>query len=905
VSVTAQAATRHDFGLSAQSSVALTGRVTDGSGHGWPVYAKVTVRGRPGSAVYTDPATGHYEVDVPRGTDETVTITPVYPGYSSRVESVHVGSGDTIADYRLSVDATTCTAPGYAYRYDGLYQPFDGAVAPSGWTVQDGNGSGVTWRFDDADHRGNHTGGSGGFAIIDGEQSSVVKDTTLVSAPADLSQNAAPTLGFSTDLANFSDATASVDVSIDGGTSWQNVWQHDDNLRGPRVEQIPLPQAAKHGDVQVRFHYTGQFDQWWQVDDVWLGTRSCAPTSGGLVVGRVIDANTGSGQVDGTVAGPSGDATTVATPDDKRTGDGAYWLFAPSGRHPFTATSGRFFQPGQATVNVATNYTTRHDFRLAAGRLAFSTTKVSSTAVLGSSATRHVTITNTGSAPATVRLAEQPPVLPLSAAAEGASTSPAVTVAGDYSPLRTGARSAAAAATPSAVPDDAAWQPIPHYPLAIMDNAAAYSDGTIYSVGGVTPTGQVVADGYAYHPGTQTWTPIAPMPHARQRPALAFVGGVLVATGGWDQSGGTVASTDVYDPATNTWTAGRPVPRAYAGSGVAVLDGLMYVLGGCTVDCGTTDVFVYDPSTDRWTAGTPYPKPVAWQGCGGIAGKLVCAGGIAGISEFATTYSYDPASHHWAHAADLPMQLWGGAYAAVGGQLVISGGITPGTRGQVLTAQSFRYDPATDAWTPLADATYPVYRGGSACGFVKVGGSYGSFNPVANSEQLTGFDQCGGAADVPWVRESANRVTLRPGQSATVSIGLDAGAEGITQPGALSTTIVAVDDTPYDVPNLAATLTVTPPSTWGRIAGVVTGVNCDGTSSPLGGAVVQLDSSAQDVSVVTDSTGHYSYWLDRRDNPLTAIVAADPWRPQTRTVRVTPGKTTTSDFALQPVRACH
>jgi hypothetical protein len=905
VSVTAQAATRHDFALSAEPSATLSGRVTDGSGHGWPVYAKVTVRGRPGGAVYTDPATGHYEVDVPQDRDETVTITPVYPGYSSRVASVHVGNRDTIADYQLSVDTTTCTAPGYTYRYDGLYQPFDGAVAPSGWTAQDGNGSGVTWRFDDPDHRGNHTGGTGGFAIIDGEQNSVVKDTTLVSAPADLSQNAAPMLGFSTDLANFSGATASVDVSIDGGTSWQNVWQHDDNLRGARVEQIPLPQAAKHGDVRVRFHYTGQFDQWWQVDDVWLGTRSCAPTPGGLVVGRVIDANTGAGQVDGTVAGPSGDATTVATSDDKRMGDGAYWLFAPSGRHAFTATSGRFFQPGKATVDVATNYTTRHDFRLAAGRLAFSTTKVSSTAVLGSSLIRHVTITNTGSAPATVRLSEQPPVPPLSPAAESASTNPAVTVAGDYSPLRTGARSSATATAPNALPDDAAWQPIPHYPLAIMDNAAAYADGTIYSVGGATATGQVVADGYAYHPSTQTWTPIAPMPHARQKPAMAFVSGELVVTGGWDQTGGTVAQTDIYDPATNTWTTGRPVPHAYAAAGVAVLDGLMYVIGGCTDDCGSTDVFVYDPGTDRWTVGTPYPLPVAWQYCGGLAGRLLCAGGLFQISSYTAAYSYDPASGHWSHAADLPIQLWGGAYAAVGGQLVLSGGITPGQHAQVLTAQSFRYDPTGDTWTPLADATYPVFRGGSACGFFKVGGSFGNFNPVANSERLPGFDQCGGTADVPWVRESLNRATLRPGESVTVSIGLDAGAKGITQPGSLSTAIAVVDDTPYDVPDLTARLTVTPPKTWGRVTGVVTGVGCDGTSSPLDGAVVQIDSWAQHVSIITDPTGHYSYWLDRRNNPLTAIVAADTWRPQTRTVQVTPGKTTTSDFALQPVRACH
>jgi hypothetical protein len=409
LAVTSQGTTTHDFALTPQPTVTLSGTVTDGSGHGWPVYAKITVRGMPGGTLYSDPVTGRYSVTVPQGQAETLEISPVYPGYQPAVETAQVGGQDTVANYQLTVDGSTCTAPGYAYQYQGLYEPFDGSSAPAGWTVQDDNGSGYTWVFNDPGNRGNRTGGSGGFAIVDGEYDGQqnVKDTELISPPVDLSQVSAPTIGFSTDLPDLgTNVTADVDLSLDGGTTWQNAWHQTTNLPGPRVVTIPIPQAAGQPSVEVRFHYTGQWDQWWEVDNAWVGVRTCAPQPGGLVVGQVTDRNNGDGLVDATVSG-TGTATTIATPDDPSLGDGQYWLFEPSGPQQLTATSGRFYQPQTATVNVTADAATRADFSLAAGRLALSTTSVSSTQVLGTSATKQLTITNTGTAPATVTLAEQ------------------------------------------------------------------------------------------------------------------------------------------------------------------------------------------------------------------------------------------------------------------------------------------------------------------------------------------------------------------------------------------------------------------------------------------------------------------------------------------------------------------
>jgi N-acetylneuraminic acid mutarotase len=528
--------------------------------------------------------------------------------------------------------------------------------------------------------------------------------------------------------------------------------------------------------------------------------------------------------------------------------------------------------------------------------------------VLGTSATRKVTITNTGTAPATVNLAEQASASTAGGsaaakaraeAAAGGAVAP-IRIHGKFSPLRTGARSAAA--SPAAAPADAPWQVVTHYPVAVADNSAAYGDGTIYSVGGIDTSGTVTADGYAYDPGTQAWSQIAAMPQARQKPSVAYINGELIVTGGWDQTGATIPQTDIYDPGTNSWTAGRDAPAAYAGAGTAVMDNKMYVIGGCTDECGSQDVYVYDPATDQWSAAAPYPVPVAWEACGGLDGKVYCTGGLYQVDSYTATYAYDPGTNTWSQVASLPIDLWGSSYAAASGQLIVSGGITE--YGQLLTNQTYAYDPAANTWTALASSTYPTFRGGSACGFYKIGGSDGA-GPVDNAEQLPGYGQCGGAVNLGWVTETPVHKTLQPGASMTVTVSFDAGAAGITQPGTDTGTLAVEDDTPYDVPAVGLSMDVTPPRGWGQIRGIVTGVNCDGSTAPLAGADVQISTWAQQVSVTTDSAGRYSYWLDKRSNPVTLIVTDSTWQPQTKKVRISAGKTTTANFALPPTRTCH
>ncbi len=163
----------------------------------------------------------------------------------------------------------------------GVTQTFDGASTPAGWTVVNNTAAGG-WVFNDPHSRGNLTGGSGGFAIIDSDflGSGNTEDTWLVSPAVDLSGVSSPELSFDSDYRNLN-SIAQVDVSVDGGSTWTTVWDHSgSDARGPAHYDVALPGAANQSSVQVRFHYTGTWAWWWEVDNVFLGSRACDPVAG-------------------------------------------------------------------------------------------------------------------------------------------------------------------------------------------------------------------------------------------------------------------------------------------------------------------------------------------------------------------------------------------------------------------------------------------------------------------------------------------------------------------------------------------------------------------------------------------------------------------------------------------------
>ncbi|MGA7964297.1 MAG: carboxypeptidase regulatory-like domain-containing protein, partial [Gammaproteobacteria bacterium] len=117
-----------NFSLQEAPTATLSGHVTDGSGHGYGLYADVIIT-TPSEGlvanVWTDPETGAYSVSLPKGFDYMLTVKPYMDGYSlPKLTTVQLKNNQT-QDFSLTV-TTPCAAPGYAFT-KGYGEDFNGA----------------------------------------------------------------------------------------------------------------------------------------------------------------------------------------------------------------------------------------------------------------------------------------------------------------------------------------------------------------------------------------------------------------------------------------------------------------------------------------------------------------------------------------------------------------------------------------------------------------------------------------------------------------------------------------------------------------------------------------------------------------------------------------------------------
>lgn len=899
-------AVTRNFALVASPVVTVGGHVTDDSGHGWPLYARIDIAGKPGDPVFTDPVTGQWSTTVAGDSTYSITATPQYPGYHTVTREVPVGADATTVDLAVPVEQA-CTAPGYTASYGDplLTEDFAGTTAPEGWSVVNRTEEGG-WVFEDLGQRGNLTGGTGGFAIIDSDELGPgnSQDTDLVSPSVDLSGTTAPVLRFRSDWRALGlGDTADIDVSTDGGATWTNAWHQTSSLRGPRVEEVPLTTAAGASDARVRFRFGGSFAWWWQVDDVALLNRNCTPTPGGLLVGTTTDENTGTpinGVTVTSVNQPEDRADSAATPDDPAESDGFYWLFSGlTGTHPFTATRTPY-PPATQDVTIVADDVRRADIALAAGRLTVTPTEVESHQPYGSTRSTRVTVKNTGTAPATVEVLERAGQFEL-LNAPGAPLRE-VTLKG-ISTARTGSTYGDAPADAGPAADDA-WTRVADLPAAVFDNSATTLDGKVYSIGGGSGTG-TENKAWVYDPDADAWSELPELPSSRAKPGVAAVGGKIYVTGGWGADGNPVATVDVFDPASETWSVldGATSPAPAAAAGTAVAGGKIYLVGGCTDSgCTATDeMVVFDPQAGAFTTAASYPHPVSWTSCGGIGAQVYCAGG-SGDSAYTDAYRYDPAADTWSQIADMPLDLWGSSHTTAGGMLVLAGGVTDDSNS--LTNQTVGYDPASGSWQDLPNTEFTRYRGAAACGAYRLGGSPAPFVGSVESERLGGLELCADEADLPWLSTSPSSFTLEPGESLRVQVTLAATAEaGVDQPGRYSGELAFAADVPYSVPPVKVEMNVSPPRSWGKLQGTVTGVTCGGETVGVPATVrVNAAGSGAGYTLTADASGQYAWWLPK--GRYDVIVAKDGWIPEVERTKVKAGFVGTLDFSLEPLSNC-
>ena len=425
--ITAGGTTIQDFVLVPAASETLNGVVSDGSGAGWRLYARLDISGNGFSAtLFTDPVTGYYALTLPAGFTYQVVVTSVIPGYDVGHFDVFVpvpaaaGRAPTdpnafVKNFDLTVDAGLCIAPGYTpgVPVPVLNEAFNGGVLPPGWLVNNYSGNGAGWlvQTDFApcfELPGNPTGGTGAFALVNSDcDGQVPVDADIQTASFDLSAYGGAVLTFQQEYDNLGDI-ADVDVSIDGGATWNNVLRQTTDHFGPDTATAILSGTGGQANVKVRWHYYNAFFAWWwAIDDIAIIGATCNPGSGGLVVGTVSDGNTGEGLVGATVKNmPDGDeATTVATPDDPNVADGFYGVFAGSGPQPFEASLANY-QSKTQSMAVIPNATVRLDFSLAAGWLTATPGTLSSKVLPGETQDLELTLTNSGNADASFTILE-------------------------------------------------------------------------------------------------------------------------------------------------------------------------------------------------------------------------------------------------------------------------------------------------------------------------------------------------------------------------------------------------------------------------------------------------------------------------------------------------------------------
>ena len=806
VTITKDQTTTQNFPLESTPRVNVSGVVTDGGGHGWPLYTRITIKGVPG-AWYTDPADGSYSISLPSGATYQFTYTSQYAGYLAKTEDVQVGSGDTSHDVSLDIDNTACNAPGYDFASDGVSETFDSDSAPDGWTIQDNVGNGQVWTFDDPGGRGNLTGGSGGFAVVDSDEygSSGRQDTSLVSPVVDLTDVSAPVIQFRQDHNQLADI-ADVDLSVDGGATWQNVKRQQADFRN-QLTEIAIPQAAGQADVQVRFHYyQATWEWWWEVDDVLVGsTVNCEPVNAGLVVGNVTDANTDEGLTGATVARDGSDQSvkTMETPDDPGLSDGFYWMVSTeTGAQSLTASADQY-NSKTASVDIAADSATEADFALGAGLLTVDKQSVEATVPMNGTATRTFTVTNEGSAPVEMSLG---------------------TGGGGFVMLGGGGSTAASS--------------LRHTDgLAAAAREAQASGSSTASIDKGQGPSWSSANGAAPNPGKSV-TPALPKTPADEVTITHSVSQEII-------QGNSVSCNSGLGNAENGFLR-------------------TFTLEDFDI---TSDFNVTSVSFGVESATVAQPLSVKLYT---LEGNDVVYANMTPIGSADVTLQPQDLS-----IVSVPVE----GTAPAGSTLVveldspnlqdIGGFFFPGSNNLGQTGPTYLRSATcgVNDPTPTGDLGFP------------------GMHLVMNVTGETG-------SSVPWMSVAPETATLDPGQSAQVTVGMDA---HVDQPGAYTGRVNIAENTPYSVAPVGVTMNVRPPASWAKLTGTVTGNECNGTSGPLDEATVQVD----DLTLFTNENGQYAWWLDARAMPYQMIVAKDGYQPKTSTAKLVRGKTLTKNFALQ------
>ena len=307
VVVTEGETTTQDFVLAPLGTSLVSGVVYDvgvpGVGmHGYPLYAAIHITaGGFNETIFSDPFTGYYEIELVADTEHTITTTALAPGYEELVEAVTPSGEYYTHDIPLLVDAEACAAPGYQPDYDIFYsfESSDEGFTPGGTTS-------FAW--------GNFTSGPGEGHSGD---KGIATNPGGSYNPSELGWMASPVIdltGFGTsspviqwwDWKHIESASfdwARLDVTKDGGTTWNSVWGPVGGVSDTSYNQqtVVLDPSYNVANFQFRFYFKSdssvQYEGWY-VDDVGIFGFTAPPET--VVYEEDFNATNGSFVATGT-----------------------------------------------------------------------------------------------------------------------------------------------------------------------------------------------------------------------------------------------------------------------------------------------------------------------------------------------------------------------------------------------------------------------------------------------------------------------------------------------------------------------------------------------------------------------------------------------------------------------------
>ncbi len=279
---------------------------------------------------------------------------------------------------------------------------------------------------------------------------------------------------------------------------------------------------------------------------------------------------------------------------------------------------------------------------------------------------------------------------------------------------------------PSETPRDS-WEVRADIPYRVQEVYPALHQGRIYLAGGlspdVDPADQGISDRvYIYNPDSDQWSQGPSLPEPRHHPYLVSTGSELFSIGGFIAANGGrwSASKDVLrlDETTGSWVKVADLLIPQSETVAAYIGGKIYIASG-RAPIGTLNadwnhqgdldsLQVFDPTTLNVSFGQA--ASIRRNSAAGavIDGKLYIVGGrVVNGGNLTANEVFDPATGQWRTLAPMPNAQGGIAAAALDGRLYVFGGEFFNNTGGGVYRESWEYDPATDAWSPIAEMPVP------------------------------------------------------------------------------------------------------------------------------------------------------------------------------------------------------